>query len=172
MSTNTLSCIFLMEGSRGCNKYLGEIAMVKKPFWSPQPGSSQSSLALFPAGDAHCAGKALQPQPLAVLPQKPVASSLAEPDSSFIEASISFMLQPCSQTVDFLPVTAKMSVFEGNRGSEENGSSFKNQSSKYGIPFSPAWELFTFKASGKTFRKHNKATKQTHEQNKLCSPQR
>lgn len=44
----------------------------------------------------------------------------AEPDSCCIETSISFVLHPCSQTLDFLPVSARMSVFEGNKGSEEN----------------------------------------------------
>jgi len=58
-----------------------------------------------------------------------------------------------------------MSVFEGNRGSEEDGSSFKNQSSKQRMLFSPAREVFTFEARGKMFRKHNKATKQMCKQN-------
>lgn len=162
-----------MKGSRGCNKCWGRLPRSRNLSESPsQDPHSQAQLRCkMEMLTASFAGKALRSQPPAVLPQKWVASSLAGPDSCFIETSISFVLHLCSETVDFLPVTAKMSVFEGNRGSEENGSSFKNQSSKYRIPFSLTWELFTFKAGGKTFRKHNKATKQTHKQNKLFSPQ-
>lgn len=151
---------------------LEETAKVKKPLWSPsQDCHSQARLLCeLEMLTVSFAGKALWSQLPAVLPQKRVASSLAEPESCLIETSISFMLHPCSQTVDFLPMTAKTSVFEGNRRSKENGSSFKKQSSKYRIPFSLAREVFTFKARGKTFRKHNKATKQVHNQ-KLSSPQ-
>lgn len=99
----------------------------------------------------------------AALPQKRAASSLAEPDSCFIETSIGFVLHPCFQTMGFLPLTAKMSVFEGSWGREQNASSFKDQNNKYRIPFSLTQELFFFKASGKTCRKH------TRQQNKCAS---
>lgn len=56
----------------------------------------------------------------------------------------------------------KCQSFEGSGGNEQNASSFKDPNNKYRIPFSLTQELFFFKASRKTFRKH------TRQQNKCA----